>query len=504
MKVNKFCASLIITLFAFASLNAQDSDNVKVNKDSLLNKITDISGKLKKLSVKDTTIGFSAPLKIDTAFANRIQESHVQPIRDANGLLIVPSEWTPLPDYISFRDTVIYEPALLPVVFNGKILPPDLDFRSKGDSDDSIKPFHLISPDSTFAPKLKRVEDIENMRREYYMNNPQKIKLNALTFKGVPVIDERVVEPKNPFQELLSTDDAIGITTPEIEKIRIKPVYWLKNGEHRLQLTYNTYSKKWGSDNNFDLFSNQKFNFNYKKGKIEFNNLLEWRLQLKQITSLEDKDKDENKNKDKVNIIEDYIRTYSNFGIKAFDKWSYSTNMELKTPVFQKLTNDAVRVKQRSFLSPLEANIGVGMRYATENISKKNKYRKFNLSADLSVLSVNYKYVRDDSVSVTQFGIDEGKKSNTEFGSTFNVNLTYSHNRYTKFSSRAKYFTNYEKVYLEWESSLDFALNSYFSTTIYLYLKYDDGVPFANKNNDDTWGYFNYNQMIRFGLTYTW
>lgn len=503
MRVNKFYFSLTILLFAVTSLNAQNSDKTKANRDSLLNKITDIGGKLKELSIKDTTIGFSAPLKIDTVFTNRIQEVSLQPLRDENGLLIVSYDWIPLPDNVSFRDTVIFEPAFLPVVFDGRILPSKLDFISE-DKTTEGKEFHLISPDSTFAPKLKRIEEIENMRREYYMDYPQKIKLNALAFKGNNVIKEKVVEQRNPFQELLSTDNAIGIFTPEIEKIRINPVYWLKHGEHRLQLTYNTYSNKWGSDNNFDLFSNQKFNFNYKKDKIEFNNLIEWRLQLKQITSVEDKDKEENKNKGKINIIEDYIRTYSNFGIKAFNKWSYSANLEMKTPVFQKFTNDAVRVKQRSFLSPFEANVGVGMRYATENVSKKSKYRKFNLAADLSVLSVNYKWVRDDSIKATSFGLEEGKRSNTELGSTFNVNMSYSHNRYTKFSSRVKYFTNYEKVYVEWESSLDFALNNYFSTTLYLYLKYDDGIPYANKNNDKTWGYFNYNQMIRFGLTYTW
>jgi hypothetical protein len=176
----------------------------------------------------------------------------------------------------------------------------------------------------------------------------------------------------------------------------------------------------------------------------------------------------------------------------------------MKTPIFQKFTNDAVRVKQRSFLSPFEANLGVGMRYAAENTSKKNKYRKFNISADFSVLSVNYKWVRDDSIPATWFAIEEEKRSKTEFGSTFNVNLSYLHNKYTKFSSRVKYFTNYEKVYVEWENSLDFALNNYFSITLYFYLKYDDGIPYANKNNDKTWGYFNYNQMVRFGLTYAW
>ncbi len=224
---------------------------------------------------------------------------------------------------------------------------------------------------------------------------------------------------------------------------------------------------------------------------------------MKQITSV-DKDKEENKNKDKVNVVEDYLRTYSIFKIEAFKKWSYSANLEMKTPILSKRTVDIKRTWQRAFLTPFELNTGIGMSYGTETKSNKDKYRIFKLSADISALSVNYKYARHDSVSVTSLGIKEGRKSQVDFGSTFNVNLSYSHNRFAKYTSRIKYFTNYKKAYAEWENSFDFALNRFFSTTLYLYVKYDDGVAPEKRNNDDTWAYFNYNQMLRFGLTYTW
>ena len=142
------------------------------------------------------------------------------------------------------------------------------------------------------------------------------------------------------------------------------------------------------------------------------------------------------------------------------------------------------------------------MRYEIENTSKKNKYRKFKMSADISALSFNYKYARHDSIKVTLFGIEEGDRAKREYGSTLNFNLSYSYNRYTKFTSRIKYFTNYEKVYLECENTLDFAINNYFSTTLYLYIKGDDSLSPANR--DPKFKYFTYSSMLRFGLTYTW
>lgn len=496
MRVSKIYFSLIIFLFTSLSTYAQTDRNNGVRKDSLLNKITDIESRVREVSTKDTMRGFSAPLKIDTAYANQIQEANLQPIRDKNGLIIMTPDWVPFSNNVSFRDTVIFEPAYLPVIFEGKILPRNIDFRSKDDTTSGVEPFYLISPDSTFAPQLKRVEHMEDMRRLYYTSNPQRIQLDASAFKGTPVIKEAVVEQRNPFKELITAENPIEFSKPEIEKIKIKPVYWIINGKHELQASQNSFSEKWGSDNNFNLYSNQVVNANYKKKKIAFNNLFEWRLNLQQITGSK---KDDN---DGINIIDDYLRTYSTFSIEAFKKWSYSTNLEMKTPLFEKKKVGDRTVVQRAILSPFELNLGLGMRYKTETVSKQDKYRKFNVAADLSVLSLNYKFVGDNRVDEKQFGIEEGDKSKTEYGSTFNVNLSYSRNRYTSFTSRLKYFTNYEKVYVEFENSLNFALNRYLSTTLYLYVKYDDSL--TPENRDPKYKFFNYNEMLRFGLTYTW
>lgn len=502
MRINKLYLSLIIYLFIVGSLNAQDKGNIKLNRDSLLNTITDIDKRLKDVSVKDTSMGFSAPIKIDTAYANRLDVNFI-PQRNKDGLLIVDNDWAPFSDNVTFRDTVIFDPSFLPVIFDGNIISSDIDFMPKKTLD-NVDEFHLISPESTFKPQLDRIKHVQDMRRYYYTNNPGRINMNVFNFADSKILQETaVVEKKNVFQEFITADDAVSIVRPEVEKIQIKQLNWLITGEHKLQLTYNTYSDQWGGDNNFDLFSHQKFNINYKKNKIKLDNLIEWRFQLKQITSV-DKDKPENENKDKINVIDDYLRTYSVFKIEAYKRWSYSANLEMKTPIFPKKTTDPARSWQKDFLSPFELNVGIGMNYTKEITSKKDKYRKFNISADLSPLSINYKYIKNGSVPVTNFGIEEGKKSQTDFGSTFNINMSYSHNRFTKYTSRLKYFTNYEKAYAEWENTFDFAINRFFTTTLYFYLKFDDSVAPEKKNRDKTWAYFNYNQMVRFGLTYTW
>lgn len=493
MKIYSHYLLYILVLF-FTTMPityAQNTDvkSTKTSKDS----ITSIKHHVKGTStiIKKTAIPDS--LQLPDSLLSII---HTVP-RDSNGLIIVPrNNWVPFSEYTSFLDTILIEPVFLPVVFDGKLLPDNLDFmESSKDMDYGIEPFYLISPDSTFTKQLQHIDAIQNARRSYYMNNPRKIKLNALTFSGAPVIAQEVVKKKNPFQELISTEKPIGIARPDIEKIGIRQKFWIMRGEHNLQFSMNKFSEKWSGDNNYTLVNYHKFTLNYKKKRLAFNNTIEWRLNLIQTD-------DNNDNIiHKIRVTDDYFRTYSTVGIDAYKNWSYSANLEAKTPLFNRF-NATDDNKTRAIFSPLEINSGIGMRYNIEKKSTTNKYRKFNLSTDISLLSIDYKFVGDGLIDQKQFGIEEDKKSVANYGSTFNINMSYSHNRLTSFSSRLKYFTTYDKVQIEFENTINFKLNDYFSTSLYYYLKYNDDIPVANK--DDKYGYFMYNGRLAFGLSYNW
>lgn len=498
MRMKKSYFYLIVFLTVFVSaLNAQETDSIRVERDSLLMKITNIDARLKEISTKDTTQGFSAPLVIDTAYLNKIRMESMQPLRDENGLLLFSHEWTPFDDNISFKDTVIFEPAFLPVVFDGKVLPSDLTFKRKDSTTVKSNVFHLISPDSTFAPSLRRMNHIQKMRRGYYTNNPQKIRLNALEFKDTPVIAQEVVEKENPFKDLFTADKTVDLSKPDIEKTGIKSIFWTKNGSHKLDLTQNSFSSHWPGDNYFNLYSEHKLNIKYQKGKVYWDNLIEWRLNIQRSKVGEGEDE-----KYEVRIADDLLRTYSVLGMTAFKNWSYTTTLEMKTPLFNKF--DGNKTRQRAFLSPFESNFGVGMTYGKEIVSKVDKYRKFNININLQVLSLNYKNVMNDAINPGQFGIEEGHTSKLDYGSTYNLNMTYNRNRYTNFTSRIHYFTNYERVYAEWENTFNFRLNQYFTTSFYFYLKFDDSIGGRNQESDRWARYFSYYQRMGFGLTYNW
>lgn len=478
---------------SIASLNAQvteDRNKNKENKDTI--DILSIDKEIRNLNAVNLDLSIDPLL-----FTDSVTNKFTTMPRDSNGLIILPrNNWTPFDNYTTFLDTILIEPAFLPIVFDGRLLPDDLNFmQSNKPVDYGIKQYHLIAPESTFANKLDHIRNISRMRKYYYTNNMKNVKLNALTFTGSPVIEQDILDKKNPFQRLISTEKPINISTPELERIAIRQKFWLIHGEHNLQFSINEFTDNWsGGDDNYTLKNYHKFTLNYKKNKLAFTNTLEWRLNLIRTEG-------DSTVLHPTRVIDDYLRTYSTVGIDAYKNWSYSSNLEVKTPLFNRF-NAKDDKKGRAIFSPLEINAGIGMRYNMERKSKVNKYRSFKISTDLSVLSIDYKFVGDGLVNRSQFGIEDGKRSIINYGSTFNINTSYNLNQSTGFTSRLKYFTSYDKVQVEFENTLNYKLNNYFSTQVYFYMKYNDGVSVENK--DPKWGYFMFNTMLSFGLSYNW
>lgn len=452
-----------------------------------------------EIKSQDTIPGNIAPFSVSS---DDVQKSSPAAIyyyeRDSNGLIIIPKiKYAPLSENVTFRDTMFFDPAFLPIVYDGKILPDNLNFLQnlKSKSNKLSPDFHLIDQDSTLTDIIARNKSLGNLRRKYSMEHPDLINYNASSFdKNIPV-ETKDGTTKSIFKQLISADGPSEISAPkELEKYVPKIKYWVVNGEHTLQLSQNKYSNNWykGGNNNFNIQNYHKITANYKKNKLTFNNTFEWKLNLQNTPA------DTINN---ISITEDFFRIYSVLGLEAYKKWSYTANFEAKTPLFSSYPINS-RAKSASFLSPLEINSGIGMSYTLDTKSKKDKYKNLKLSINLAPISVNYKYVRDSDVDETKSGIESGKKANTSFGSTVNTNLTYNYNRYVGLTSRLKYFSNYKSTLMESENRFTMNLNRFFSTSLYLYLRFDDSVSPSNKDSD--LGYFQYNEIIGFGLNYKW
>lgn len=497
--------SIIFIFFALSFLclplmgQHTKNDSIEIKKDMLLDQITDIDKQLQEITNVDTIGGRAFRRMLNSYLEDLSNHPIYQLDRDKKGILRVPTDnWIPFDETTNFNDTVILNPAFLPVVFDGQILPENLTFLSTDTSfvnTANYQQYRLIDPENTFVEEIEQAKKTQNLRKKYYADNPEGIVYNGLAFDNSIILKEESKIKKNSiFSELLSTDDPIGISAPTLETLRIKKSHWKFTGEHSLQVAQNQLSDTWygGGDNKFDFRNYHKVTLDYKRNKVTFDNRVEWRLNIRRTSADE---------KRKVGVTDDFFRTYSVFGVEAYKKWSYSANLEMNTPLFSgyKINSDD---KLRAFLSPLDVNLGLGMRYAYEKTSEKDKYNNIKLGIDLSPLSIQYRYIKDTEVinGETNYGIEAGDNSKTELGSKIVGNLTWNFNRYANLTSSMTFFTNYERVQIDMINRFNYALNRYFSITVDLAMRFDDSVD----KKDKTFGYLQYNETISFGLSYNW
>jgi len=396
---------------------------------------------------------------------------------------------------LSFKDTMIIDPIFMPVVFTGKVLPKKIPLPSAA--------YIPYEPHQAEYPKLdidlpfeKQVADQKIRNKAYLYITDKRPDLVRYTTKDLP---DEIEHPEhlesNIFKDLFKVDNNPNFTeVTGPEKFDPGRIYWIWKGEHTLQFSGNDFSDNWykGGKKNINIYSDQIFKAEYKKDKVVFNSELRWKLSLF-INPGDTLQK-------RRQIGEDLIRSYSDFGIKAFSKWSYSTNLEIKTQFFNNYKDDN-SPKIAAFIAPLYVNMGIlGMKYALEkNNINNNKHKKIKVTADISPLSVKYTLVANDSIDASRYGVTEGRHR-TDLGSSINSTLEYSFNRNISFRSRFKFFTSYEKVEIESENEMNVALNRYFSTRFLFYLRFDDSEGI--KKGD--WGYFQRSEVFSFGINFKW
>jgi hypothetical protein len=411
---------------------------------------------------------------------------------------VIPVQNTLKPiDYtkITFSDTVIINPFLLPLVLDEKLIWKPTSLMPV--SPFAEKPLYppLIIGGKIFEDKNHKM-DIYRDVYKYILNN--HIDLIKYTKKDFPEKREVLTEMESTiFQNLFKIDydfDMEKEKADKPERFRPKLKYWIKSGSNLIQFSQNYISENWykGGIGNLNLLSQHSFSTNYKKNKVEFNNFFEWKLSL--YTNPNDTLRN-------IKIGEDLFRIYSNFGIQAAHNWYYSSNIEVKTQLFKNFKENSTNVVS-SALSPVLVNVGIlGMRYQLEKTYPKVKGKKVNFSMDMSPLSIQYTYVMDDEVDPTRFGIEAGKQHTFDFGSTINAKYVLFFNKNVSLSSRFKYFTNYEKVNIESENELNMPLNRFFSTRIYLYARFDDS---KGLKKDSKLGFLQLNELLSFGFNYKW
>lgn len=328
---------------------------------------------------------------------------------------------------------------------------------------------------------------VNRVLMDTYVNHPEYVVTTEEQILSREVFREYIGVNPSPKTSVLSLFKAekVDIPVSEAEVAIHKPNFWVTGGNGSLQFTQNYISDNWykGGDSNKSLLGYLQLYANYNdKEKIQLENLFEAKVGF--ITNASD-------TVHSYRMNTDVLRLYSKLGIQAASRWYYTVTAEFNTQFFHNYkanTNDL----QSAFLAPANLILGIGMDY-------KQKTKSMNLSVVISPLAYNLRYVGNDNVDETRFGLDKGKKLLHDFGSKLQTTLSWMIAPSIIIDSRLYYFTNYKKVEAEWENTVNFVLNRYLSTKLFVHTRFDDNVKRV-----DNQSYFQIQELLSFGINYIW
>ncbi|PVX50883.1 hypothetical protein C7377_1204 [Balneicella halophila] len=224
-----------------------------------------------------------------------------------------------------------------------------------------------------------------------------------------------------------------------------------------------SYFENWvkGGENSIAAHSNIKVFANYKKNKIEWENYLRWKYGVMQSSDLEEFIRNE-----------DQVELNSKYGLKASKYWYYSTQLNIKTQLFDgyNYKSDGEH-KISDFLSPGYLSLALGMDY------KPSKH----FSLLLSPVSGRLIYMKDiEALDETVYGIEEGKHVLGELGPYFrlkwNDEIFKSVNIDTSLELFSNYFNKVKNVDLDWSTAIDMEINYFMSARLLFQMIYDDDI----------------------------
>lgn len=318
-----------------------------------------------------------------------------------------------------------------------------------------------ISPESFGDPKIEVGNALNGFFNSLYIKHPHLVGLTETSLDHQQPIREDLntkVEHKTQVSEIVKPKKIDNIVEP-IEAISRKPNFWSFSQSIGVHLQQYYFSDNWyqgGTNYNTMLLTYRLYaNYNNKQ-KVTFNNTLEMDLGFQT-------DKNDKEHKFKTNT--DRLRLTNNFGLQASGNWYYSAMLQSWTQFCPKY-NDNSNTVYSDFMSPFESTFSVGMKY-------ERRKGPNNLTIHIAPISVNFKYVDRENLR-SRNGIRGDHHSTESFGPNLNASWDWRIFKELLWHGRFYYFTNYEKVQVEWENTFTFTINKYLNTKLFLYPRFDD------------------------------
>lgn len=328
---------------------------------------------------------------------------------------------------------------------------------------------------------------IRHARQAVVVRTPYLVRYDEASLPEPPKKFEANVDPKTAK---IVIAEIIPEKAPEQKlEAQFYKRHWLKTFNGSVQFSQAYVSPNWyqGGNKNLNmlvnLYYNVKLNPAFHK-KFLFETTFQYKL------GMNDAPNDSLRN---YSVSEDLFQFNMLVGYKASKRWYYSTNVSFKTQFLKNYKPNTHELKG-AFMSPGELNVGVGMTYNYTNPKKTVTF-----DASISPLSYNMKTCFRKRMNETSYGIEEGSKSVSEYGSSAEGKLQWTICDNISLRSRLFVFSDYDYIQSDWENTLMFTINRFLTTQIYVHMRYDSTSPVIE---DTDWHKFMLKEILSFGFTY--
>ena len=339
-----------------------------------------------------------------------------------------------------------------------------------------------------FTSMERSGERVDRTMMQAYVDCPRLVRSTEDEIEQVRLFQDNIEGEKSTkkgtVKKLIKVEEAQSLTN-ETVTVRNKPNWWTTSGDGSFQMTQNYISSNWykGGESTVSLLATLQLKADYNDNdKVQWENLLDAKLGIYSTPS------DDYHN---YLVSSDQLRLYSKLGIQATSKWYYTISTELSTQFLNNYEADEEEMTS-AFLTPLDWTTNIGMDY-------KQKKDKYTLSVFLAPLTYTMRYMSNDKVDETDFGLDEGETVQHNLGSELTVNLSWKITDDISYETRFDYLTSYTWVRVEWENTITFSVNKYLSTKLYIYGRFDDSSTPTTGSS-----YFQLKELLSFGLSYSW
>ena len=234
---------------------------------------------------------------------------------------------------------------------------------------------------------------------------------------------------------------------------------WRKEANIQLQFSQSYISPNWyqgGTKLNIMLLGIAKGTINYRKNRISWENLAEWRAGVVNAP---------NDTLRTFNVNDDQFRFYTKFGYSLVKTLYLSTSAEVKMPFFN-TWNANQSVMKTTFMTPTRFNMGLGLDYQPVS----------GLSIALSPATYQMLYALriDDKVNEESFGLKKDTHIMHDGGSSLRVKWKWVPVREVVLETELYAFTNYGKHH-EVNLTVDctFIINRFLTTRVSLHPRYN-------------------------------